>query len=88
MRPTSPGIERWSTPEEVENLRNVLIEKGDEKLLSALEKIKPRCGYIRTNRSLGWDLYAAVERQLPEGGGRKIVVVTFRGVFNPNCVRI
>jgi len=71
-------IERWSTPEEIENLRSILIEKGDDKLLSAIEKIKPRCGYIRTSVSLGWDLYVAVERPLPDGGGRKIVVVSDR----------
>jgi hypothetical protein len=71
-------IERWSTPEEIEGLRSVLIEKGDDKLLAALQKIKPRCGYIRTNVSLGWDLYVAVERPLPDGGGRKIVLATNR----------
>ena len=70
-------VERWSTPEEIQNLRTVLIEKGDEKLLDALQKIKPRCGFIKTNRSLGWDLYAAVERPLPDGG-RKIVIVSNR----------
>jgi hypothetical protein len=70
-------IERWSPPEEIANLKAILIEKGDDKLLSALQKIKPRCGYIRTSTSLGWDLYAAVERPLPDGG-RKIVLVSNR----------
>jgi hypothetical protein len=70
-------VERWSAPEEIANLKAILIEKGDDKLLSALEKIKPRCGYIRTSTSLGWDLYAAVERPLPDGG-RKIVLASNR----------
>ena len=54
-------IERWSTPEEAADLRATLIERGDEKLLDALQKIKPRCGFARTSSSLGWDIYFARE---------------------------
>jgi hypothetical protein len=72
-------IERWSTPEEASNLRAVLVEKGDDKLLSALQKIKPRCGYVRTSTSLGWDINYARESDLPDGG-RKIVLATDRPV--------
>jgi len=72
-------IERWSTPEEASNLRAVLVEKGDDKLLSALQKIKPRCGYAKTSTSLGWDINFARETDLP-GGGRKIVLATDRPV--------
>jgi hypothetical protein len=72
-------IERWSTPEEASNLRAVFLEKGEEKLLSALQKTKPRCGYVRTSNSLGWDLYFARETPLPDGG-RKIVLATDRPV--------
>jgi hypothetical protein len=72
-------IERWSTPEEASSLRDTLIEKGDEKLLSALQKIKPRCGYAKTSTSLGWDIQFARETELP-GGGRKIVLATDRPV--------
>ena len=64
-------IERWSTAEETASLKAVLVEKGGEKLLSALQKVKPRCGYVRTSTSLGWDIYFAREVELP-GGGRKI----------------
>jgi len=71
------SIERWSTPEEIANLKAILVESGEDKLLEALQKVKPRCGFIRTNVSLGWDLYAAVERPLPDGG-RKIVLVSNR----------
>jgi hypothetical protein len=49
-------IERWSTDEEVAALKAVLVEKGSDKLLSALQKVKPRCGYARTSTSLGWDI--------------------------------
>lgn len=64
-------IERWSTDEEVAALKAVLVEKGGDKLLSALQKVKPRCGYARTSTSLGWDINFARVVDLPEGG-RKI----------------
>jgi len=72
-------IERWSTPEEIEKLRGILIEKGGDELLPALQKIKPRCGYTRTSNSLGWDLQFARETEM-EGGARKIVVGTDRPI--------
>jgi hypothetical protein len=70
-------IERWSTEQETEKLRGVLIEKGGDHLLPALQKIKPRCGYVRTSNSLGWDLHFARETVLSDGT-RKIVVATDR----------
>lgn len=72
-------IERWSTPEEAAGLKATLIEQGDEKLLNTLQKIRPRCGYVRTSNSLGWDIYFARETSLPDGA-RKIVVATNRPV--------
>jgi len=72
-------IERWSTPEEVAKLQSVSIEGGDDRMLEALRKTRPRCGYARTETSLGWDVYLAQEAPLP-GGGRKIVVATDRPV--------
>jgi hypothetical protein len=72
-------IERWSTPEETSNLKAIFLERGDDKLLSALQKTKPRCGYTRTSTSLGWDLYFARETPLPNGG-RKIVLASDRPV--------
>lgn len=72
-------IERWSTPEETSNLKAVLVEKGGDKLLSALQKVKPRCGYARTSTSLGWDIYFAREVPLPDGG-RKITLASDRPV--------
>jgi len=72
-------IERWSTPEEIEKLRGVLIEKGGSDLLSAMQKVRPRCGFTRTSNSLGWDLHFARETVL-EDGTRKIVVATDRPI--------
>jgi hypothetical protein len=71
-------IERWSTPEEIEKLRGVMIEDRT-KLLDAVQKIKPRCGYFRTSNTLGWDVQFARETQLDDGT-RKIVIGTDRPV--------
>ena len=72
-------IERWSTPEEISNLKAILVESGDDKLLTAIQKVKPRCGYARTSTSLGWDIQFAREVALPDGA-RKFVVATDRPV--------
>jgi hypothetical protein len=72
-------IERWSTPEEASNLKAVFLEKGQDKLLSTLQKVKPRCGFARTSTSLGWDISFARETDLP-GGGKKIVLASDRPV--------
>ena len=39
--------------------------------------MRPRAGYIRTTRSLGWDIQYAREDPLPDGG-RRIVFATDR----------
>jgi hypothetical protein len=70
-------IERWSTAEERDHLREVLMSRGGDALLSALQKIKPRVGYIRSTKSLGWDLYYAHEVPT-EDGGRRIFIATDR----------
>lgn len=72
-------IERWSTDEEVANLKALLVEKGSDKLLSTLQKVKPRCGYVRTSTSLAWDIGFARVVDLP-GGGRKISLASDRPV--------
>jgi hypothetical protein len=73
-------IERWSTDEEREKLRGVLVEKGGgDALLSALQHLRPRCGYIRSSRSLGWDIQYCRETPLPDGS-RRIVLATDRRI--------
>ena len=69
-------IERWSTDAEREKLRGLLIEKGSDALLKALQSIKPRAGYIRSSTSLGWDIQYA--REQPSGDGRRVIIATDR----------
>jgi len=71
------AIERWTTDEERKKLVDTLVEKGGEKLLDAVQDIKPRAGFIRTNTSLGWDIQYARRQELPSGGSR-IVFATDR----------
>jgi hypothetical protein len=70
-------IERWSTDEERAMLIDTLVEKSSDKLLDAVQKIKPRAGFIRTTSSLGWDIQFARETDLPSGG-KRIIFVTDR----------
>ena len=78
------AIERWTTDAERQSLLDVLAGSsfkagGQDKLLTALQKVKPRVGYIRTPTSLGWDLRYARENILPEGI-RQIVIATDKPV--------
>lgn len=71
-------INRWSTEAERDRLLQVAFDKGPEKLLDALQDVKP-VGYIRTPDSIGWDLRFARRTPMPEGGER-VVVVTDRRI--------
>ena len=78
------AVERWTTDAERQSLLDVLggasfKEGGQSKLLSALQKVKPRNGYIRTPNSLGWDLKYARENQMPDGT-RQVVIATDKPV--------
>ncbi len=77
-------IERWSTDAERKSLLDLLAgasfkSGGQDKLLRALQKIEPRTGYIRTPKSLGWNLRYAREFLLPDGM-RQIVIATDKPV--------
>jgi hypothetical protein len=73
------NIERWTSDEEREKLSSVLIEKNEDALLSALHKIKPRAGYIRTSNSIGYDLQYAREVR-NDDGSRRIIIATDRQI--------
>jgi hypothetical protein len=78
-------IERWTTDQERQMLLKFVAESkanfrsGQEDLISALQDIKPRVGFIRVPNRLGWDLKYARENALPDGT-RQIVVVTDKPV--------
>jgi hypothetical protein len=81
---TEITIERWTTDAERKSLLELVEtakygEGGQRKLLSALQKIKPRTGFIRTPNSIGWDLRYCVENKLDDGT-RQIVIGTDKPV--------
>jgi hypothetical protein len=69
-------IDRWSSDAERERLRNVMMTKGPDKLLDALQDA-PKVGYIRSTQSLGWDLHFA-SRTRGADGGERILLATDR----------
>jgi hypothetical protein len=71
------NIERWSTPEEAARLRDILVEKGQDSLLEALQKMKPRAGSIQRTGQLGWDIHFA-QQVVASNGSRRIVIATDR----------
>jgi len=71
-------VNRWSTEAECDRLLSTLLEKGPEKLLSALQGTK-RVGYIRTPNSIGYDLHFA-RRTQGEDGGERIALATDRRI--------
>ena len=69
-------IERYSTDEERDRLMEVLLAKGPEKLLDALQSL-PRIGYFRTPNSIGYDIRFA-RKYKGEDGGDVITMMTDR----------
>jgi hypothetical protein len=71
-------IDRWSSNAERDKLMSVMLDKGPEKLLDALQDM-PRVGYFRTPGSLGLDIHFA--RHTPgKDGGQRVVIVTDRRI--------
>ena len=70
------GVTRWSSDAERDRLMSVLVEKGPEKLLDAVQDL-PSAGYIRTPDSLGYDLRYA-RRTVSDDGTEQITLVTDR----------
>ena len=72
-------LERLSTDEEREGLIAAFVEGGQDKLLPALQKIRPRVGFIRTPNSIGYDLQYAW-RFLNSDGTSRLVIATDRRI--------
>ena len=69
-------IQRWSTPEELDRLKDIFTESGDEALLDAVRDTAP-VGTIRTPNTLAHELRFAFQVPLPDGA-RRIVIGTDR----------
>src|SRR5215470_5946243 len=72
-------IERWSTDAERDMLRETLLQKGPDQLLSTLQKIKPRTGFMRLPNTVGWDLYFA-RSVVREDGTRQVLLASDRHI--------
>jgi len=71
-------IERWSTPEERNQLIAAFKEKGQDGLFKTLTKM-PSVGFIRLPQTTAWQLHYTY--QFPqEDGGRVIIIGTDRKV--------
>jgi hypothetical protein len=81
------NVDRWTAPEERQELIATVIESGPDALLQKLQKM-PSHGLMRvpsfegpdpTNLRVGWDLRYAWQEKNPDGG-RRIVLATDRYV--------
>src|SRR6266487_2364944 len=71
-------VNRWSTDGDRDRLMSVMMNKGPEKLLDALQDM-PRMGYIKTPDRIGWDIHFA--RKVPgKDGGERVVLLTDRRI--------
>jgi hypothetical protein len=71
-------VDRWSTDAERDRLMQVILDKGPDKLLDALQDA-PRKGHFNAPGNLGWDIHFARRMPLPDGGER-VVLVTDRRI--------
>jgi hypothetical protein len=72
------AVDRWSTDEQRDKLMSVMMNKGADKLLDALQDM-PRMGYFRVPGQLGIDIHFARKVSMPDGGDR-VVLVTDRRI--------
>jgi hypothetical protein len=72
------NVDRWSTQAERATLTEALFSGGSDKLLKAVQDMKP-VGRIRTPDSIGYELRYAQQRPGADGG-RDLVLVTDRPV--------
>jgi hypothetical protein len=69
-------IDRWSSEEERQSLRETLRAQGADHLLSALQK-SPKVGFIRTPDSIAWDIHYA-RTMAGDDGSTRIILGTDR----------
>ena len=66
-------LERLTTDEERAGLIAAFVEGGQDALLKALQKVRPRVGFIRTPNSLGYDLQYAYRFANSDGTSRVVI---------------
>jgi hypothetical protein len=71
-------IDRWSTPEERNELIAAFKSGGQDELLKVLQKLQ-KVGYISLPKTLGYELHYAYQWPA-EDGGRTIVIATDRRI--------
>jgi len=71
-------VNRWSTDKQRDALMAVMLEKGPDKLLEAIQDM-PSAGHFGTPGNLSWDLRFARRTPLPDGGER-VTLVTDRRI--------
>ena len=71
-------VNRWSTDKQRDALMAVVVEKGPEKLLDALQDM-PVVGHFGAPGNLSWDIHFARKLPLPDGGDR-VVLITDRRI--------
>jgi hypothetical protein len=71
-------VNRWSTDKQRDALMAVVMQKGPEKLLDALQDM-PVVGHFGAPGNLSWDIHFARKMPLPDGGDR-VVLITDRRI--------
>ncbi len=71
-------VERWSSDAQRDALVSVMLSKGPEKLLDAMQDM-PRMGHFGAPGNLSWDIHFARRTPLPEGGER-VTLITDRRI--------
>lgn len=71
-------VNRWSNDKQRDALMAVMLTKGPEQLLDALQDL-PAVGHFGAPGNLSWDIHFARKSMLPEGGER-IVLITDRRI--------
>jgi hypothetical protein len=71
-------VNRWSSDKQRDALMAVVMQKGPEKLLDALQDM-PAVGHFGAPGNLSWDIHFARKMPLPDGGER-VVLITDRRI--------
>jgi len=71
-------VSRWSSDKQRDALIAVMVNKGPEKLLDALQDM-PAVGHFGAPGNLSWDIHFARKSMLPDGGER-VVLITDRRI--------